>query len=162
MNKSDAWNLLWVTNVNVCYWKNLIELNEKRYRWAQCWAPLIGIIAAVIIAFVDRNWVTTVIPAIVGFVTAALGALAKRSSTRDAKKGHERWSQLSSDGDALWRHANLRGWEDPDITVRAAQLVERQKQYQAHEYHNPKTSVLEKCEALVYSQLPRKYRTEED
>lgn len=160
-DRPDAWNLLFVTTVNVCYWKNLIELYEKRYRWAQCCAPGIGVIAAIIVAIVNRNWVTTVIPAIAGFLVAALAPLAKRWTTREAKKGHERWSQLCSDADVLWRHGELLGWDNPDITVLAAQLAEREKQYQAHEYHNKNSSVLEKCEALVYSQLPRKYRTEE-
>jgi len=54
MNKSDAWNLLWVTNVNVCYWKNLIELYEKRCRWAQYCAFGIGVTAAIIVYI--ANW----------------------------------------------------------------------------------------------------------
>ncbi len=54
-----------------------------------------------------------------------------------------------------------KGWDDPDITTRATQLAEREKQYQAHEYHNPKSSLLEKCEALVRSQLTSAYRMEE-
>ena len=162
MHKSDAWNLLWVTNVNVCYWKNLIELYEKRCRWAQYYAFGIAVIAAIIVFIANRDWVTTVITAISGFVIAVIGGpLAKLWTTGQGKKGHERWSQLCSDADALWRHGQLRGWDDPDISVRAAQLVEREKQYQAHEYHNKNSSLLEKCEALVRSQLPSAYRTEE-
>ena len=66
-----------------------------------------------------------------------------------------------SDADVLWRHGELRGWDDPDITSRAAQLAEREKQYQAHEYHNPNRLVLAECEALIRSQMSSAHRTEE-
>ncbi len=165
MNKShrpDAWNLLYVTNVNVCYWKSLIELYEKRCRWAQCCVFGIGLIAAIIVYIANGNWVARVIPAISGFLIAVIGGpLAKLWTTGEGKRGHERWSQLCSDADVLWRHGEQRGWDDPDITVRAAQLAEREKQYQATEYHNPKRSVLKKCEARVHLELPSARRTKE-
>ncbi|MEE9296839.1 MAG: hypothetical protein V3W34_17990 [Phycisphaerae bacterium] len=165
MNRTDgpdAWNLLFVTTVNVCYWKRLIELYEKWCRRAQYCASGIGLTTAIIVYIANRDWVTTVIPAISGFLIAVIGVpLAKLWRTGEGKKGHERWSQLCSDADVLWRHGEKLGWDDPDITARGAQLAERQKQYQAHEYHNPKTAVLEKCEALARSQLTSRYRTEE-
>ncbi len=160
-DRGDAWNLLFVTKVNVCYWKRLIELYEKRCRWAQYYAFGMGVTAAIIIYIANRNWVTTVITAISGFLIAVIGGpLAKLWMTGEGKKGHERWSQLCSDADVLWRHGEQRGWDNPDITARAAQLAEREKQYQAHEYHNPKTSVLKKCEVLVHSEMDSAYRTE--
>lgn len=161
-NRPDAWNLLYVTNVNVCYWKSLIELCEKRVRRAEWCVAGIGFIAAIIVAIANRGWVTTVIPAIAGFLIAVVGGpLVKRWKTSEAKRGHERWSQLCSDADVLWRHGEEWGWSDPDITTLATQLAERQKQYQAHEYHNPKRAVLKKCEARVHSELPSRYRTGE-
>lgn len=165
MNKSDrpdAWNLVYVTVLNVCYWKSLIELYEKRCRWAQYYAFGIGLTAAMIVYFANCNWVTTVAPAISGFLIAVIGGpLAKLWTTAEGKRGHERWSELCSDADVLWRHGEHWGWDDPAITVRAAQLAERQKQYQATEYHNPKTPLREKCEAVACSQLTSAYRTEE-
>ncbi len=165
MNKSDrphAWNLLFVTTVNVCYWKSLIELYEKQRRWAQYCVSGIGLTAAIIVYIANRDWVTTVVTAVSGFLIAVIGVpLAKLWTTGEGKRGHERWSQLCSDAEVLWRHGEQWGWDDPDITVRAAQLAEREKQYQATEYHNPKASLLEKCEALVRSQLASAYRTEE-
>jgi hypothetical protein len=161
-NRLDAWNLLWVTRVNVCYWKSLIELYEKRCRLAQYCALGIALAASIIVYIASRNWVSTMIYAISGFLIAIIGGpLAKLWSTGEGRKGHERWSQLSSDADVLWRHGEQIGWHDSDITVRAAQLAEREKQYHAHEYHNPRSSVLKKCEALVRSQLTSEYRTEE-
>lgn len=162
-DRPDAWNLLFVTMVNVCYWKCLIELHEKRCRRAQYCAFGIGLTAAIIVYIADRNWVTTVITATSGSLIAAIGGpLAKLWTTGEGKKGHERWSELCSDAVVLWRHGEQRGWHDPDITARAAQLAEREKQYQAHEYHNPKRSVLKKCEARVHSELTSRYHTEED
>ena len=165
MSKSDqpdAWNLLYVTTVNVCYWKSLIELYEKWCRWGQYCTFGITLTAAIIVGIANRNWVTTVITAVSGCLIAVIGGpLAKVRSTAEAKKGHERWSQLCSDAEVLWRHGEQRGWDDPDITARVSALLEREKQYQAHEYHKPKASVLDKCEALVRSQLTNTYRTEE-
>jgi len=165
MNKSDrpdAWNLLYVTTVNVCYWKSLIELYEKRCRGAQYWTLGIGLTAAIVVGIAHRDWVTTVITAVYTFLIAVIGGpLAKLWKTGEGKKGHQRWSELCSDANDLWRHGEQRGWDDPDITVRAAQLAEREKQYQAHEYHNPNRSVLKKCEARVHSELTSAYRTKE-
>lgn len=160
-HRCDAWNLLYVTSVNVCYWKSCIELYEKRCRWTQFCAPGLAVIGAIVVAILDRSWVVTVIPPFVGLLIVVLSEFAKRWITREAKTGHERWSELCSDAEALWRSGEQRGWGDSDITARTAVLAEREKQYQANDYHKPKTLLLNECQTLVRSQLTATFRQEE-
>jgi len=161
-NRPDAWNVLFVAKVNVCYWKSLIELYEKWRRCAQYVASGIGLIAAIIVYIANRNGVTTVVTAISAFLIAVIGGpYVNRERTSEAKWGHRRWSELCSEAEALWRHGEERGWGDSDMTARTAALVEREKQYHAHEYHNEKALVLSDCEARVQSDMATAYCTEE-
>lgn len=160
-NQLDAWNLLYVARVNVCYWKSIIERHHKRCRLAEFCAAGIGLIASILIFVANSDWTTAVIPAISSFLIAVVGSpLGKLWKPSEPKIGHERWSELTSEVEALWRHGEERGWEEQDITSRTAVLVEREKQYQAHEYLNPQRKVLEKCEAQVHSELTQTYRKE--
>ena len=161
-NRLDAWNVLYVTKVNVRYWKSLIEVYKERVRRIEYSVAGIGLIAAIIVGVAKRDWVSTVVPAVSGFLIAVIGGpLVRRWATSEAKWGHSSWSQLCSDAELLWRHGEEHGWEDSDMTARTATLVEREKQYQAREYHNENPLVLQDSEARVHSDLTNAYRTEE-
>ena len=158
----DAWNLLQVTTLNVFYWKDLIELYEKRCRRAQYCTCTIGLLAGVVMAIADTDWVTTGITAGSTFLVAVIGGpLVKPWATGAKKNVHVAWSELHSETQRLWRHGEELGWDDREIVAWTAQLLEREKQYQAHEYHKRNTSVSSKCEEQSRSQLKSEYLREE-
>jgi len=156
--RGDAWNLLYATKVNVCYWKSMIGLYDKRARRVKYCVAGIGLIAAVAVGIASREWVRSVVTAISSFLISVVGVPRVLNWTAsDSKRGHERWSQLCSDAEILWRHGEVRGWKDSDIMARTAGLLEREKQYQAYEFHSPNRSMLDTCEALVRSELTSVY-----
>lgn len=161
-DRSDTWNLLFVANVNVLYWKRLIGHFERRIRFAKLCTITIGFVVAIILAIAKNDLVTSGVSAVSAFLIAVIGGpLLMRWKSGVAKMAHQRWSLLCSEAEDVWRHGEERGWDSAEIMVRRASLVEREKQYQANEYHEPKRSLLKECEVRAFSQLPNAYRTQE-
>jgi hypothetical protein len=159
--RSETWQIVYISRLNVCYWKAILKRRQRRSLNLKCGVPVV-VFALTISPFISPiPWNPAIIAALLT-LTVSLGTIfLVNAKTTRVKSYCRQWSELLHDSELLWREGDDLGWGRQHVLPEIERLGARMRSYQASEFECPDRQLIVQCERELHNQLGVVFPAEE-
>jgi hypothetical protein len=152
-HRAQAWRRRYVANLNVCYWQEWVAARQRRRRRCTWVLVILGAAFTVLIAFVGKTWIGSILMACATVTSFAFRALRDDAKTGKGEVGIERWSALRHDTDELWQDGEECEWRKRDLEIRLVKISEAEKFCQSRECDPQDDDLVYRCQGVIDNRL---------
>lgn len=159
LRRNEAWRLRFIARLNVCYWQKTVARKgtvRVRVRWG---CVIAGFAITVALVFVTKDWFKSVAPAVLTLVVTGGTLVVEIPSSKEARVAFERWSDLSHEVETLWTYGEYYEWDHAKTEPSVQKFVEREKNHQARDIHDPNAKIRKHCHTMVSEELDAESQT---